>query len=557
MIGTIRKHSKWLWAVIITIVIITFVFWGSKTPNADKRDVYLGSINGEVIQLEDYRSAMREIYLLYFFSYGEWPGDNAKRMGFDVERETYFRLMMLQKLKREKVHVADETVAKVAAGLLRAFNQGQTASIVAFEQNVLQRQGLTALDFERYLRHHIGIQQLMAANGLSGRLVTPAEARMLYERENEEVVTEAVFFSGTNFQSGVTLTPEAVGQFFTNQMARYRLPERVQVSYVAFEITNFLAQSEAELVKTNLTEMIENNLERLGTNYFLEAKTPEEKRAKVREELIKGKAMQFARLQANEFANAVDTATNKTLATFEKLAADHKLTVKTTEPFDREEGPKELMVGVEFIKEAFIRTAEDPFYGPLGGRDAAYVIALKGKLPSEVPPLESIRERVTADHRQIQAILAARRAGEAFALALTNGFAAGKKFSSICTDAGVKPMAIPPLALNARTNAVVEPHVRLDQFKNAAFTTPVGQASGLVASADGGFVVFVREKLPIAMTKLTEQMPAFINSVRQMRQNEASQDWFRHEAERALRDTPVFRQQQQQLQPGGTPPRKK
>ena len=29
MIGTIRKHSKWLWAVIITATIISFVYWGA------------------------------------------------------------------------------------------------------------------------------------------------------------------------------------------------------------------------------------------------------------------------------------------------------------------------------------------------------------------------------------------------------------------------------------------------------------------------------------------------------------------------------------------------
>jgi len=42
-----------------------------------------------------------------------------------------------------------------------------------------------------------------------------------------------------------------------------------------------LAQAEAELVKTNLDELIEGNYQRLGTNFFQEANTPEEKRAKV------------------------------------------------------------------------------------------------------------------------------------------------------------------------------------------------------------------------------------------------------------------------------------
>ena len=29
MIGTMRKHSTWLWSIIIVVVIFTFVIWGT------------------------------------------------------------------------------------------------------------------------------------------------------------------------------------------------------------------------------------------------------------------------------------------------------------------------------------------------------------------------------------------------------------------------------------------------------------------------------------------------------------------------------------------------
>ena len=71
MIGTIRKHSKWLWAIIITVVVVTFVFWGAQPSNRGYRgEAYLGSINGQPVDLDDYRSARRDVDLLYFFSTG-------------------------------------------------------------------------------------------------------------------------------------------------------------------------------------------------------------------------------------------------------------------------------------------------------------------------------------------------------------------------------------------------------------------------------------------------------------------------------------------------------
>lgn len=553
MIGTIRKHSKVLWGIVITVVIITFVFWGAQPGGNDRRAEFdFGSIAGKPIKRQAFTDAYREVSLLYFFSAGDWPKESAKQMGFDVDKETYYRLLMLRKVEEAGIHVSDEPVARVAGEFLRNFFRGQPVSMELFEKNVLKRGGLTALDFERYIRNLLAIQQLMTAHGLAGRLVTPQETRLLYERENEELVTEAVFFIASNHLASVSATPEAAGEFFTNQMARYRVPERVSVSYVAFEVSNLLAQSEAELMKTNLNELIEANYQRLGTNFFLEANTPEEKRAKVRENLIEAKATLLARQQANEFANALDKMDPKTAANLEKLAGERNLTVKVTEPFDREEGPKELKVGPDFIRDAFNRTADEPFAGPLAGTDAVYVIAPQAILPSEIPSLEKIRDRVTADYKLFQAASAARRAGGEFANVLTNGLAAGKTFSTLCVEAGVKPVIVPPLSLSSRTNEVVEEHVTLRQYASVAFATPLGRASQFVPTMEGGFVVFVREKLPIDVAKMTANLPAFASSVRQTRQGEAYSAWFNREMERGLRDIPAFRQEQQQL-PGGLP----
>ena len=553
MIGTIRKHSKWLWLIIIFVVIVTFVFWGSQPSGRLGREggeFNPGSINGEPIKLEAFVAARHEAMLRYRLNNGDWPDNdpNAKRMNFDLERDTYYRLLLLQKQRDLQIHVSDETVAKVAAEILRNWNGGNPVSIDQLEKQLLHPKGMSMLDFENFVRHDLGIQQLMSVNSVGGRLVTPQEARLFYEREHEELATEAVFFNATNYLAGVTVTPEAVSQFFTNQMPNYRLPDRVQVSYVAFEVSNYLAQSEAELVKTNLTEMIDANYARLGTNYNKEAKTPEEAKTKIRAELIASNARPKASRAANDFATAVMDLAPKQPDNLAKLAAERKLTLGVTAPFDVEEGPKEFVVLADFMKEAFALTAEEPIAGPIAGRDAVYVIALKGRLPSEIPAFETIREKVTADYQRAQAVLAARKAGEDFARTLTNGLAGGGKFTSLCLAAGVKPaLGLPPISLSTREAPEIEAHTVLYQYKQAAFTTKPGQASGFVSTIDGGFVVFVRERLPLDLTKLTAELPAYLDRIRTMRQNEAFNEWFSKEAERGLRNVPYFRKQQPQL----------
>src|SRR5687768_6352042 len=117
MIGTIRKHSKMLWWIIIFCIIIAFVYWGSQTSQTGGGggggSGSLGRLNGEPITPKKYDEAKREIYLAYFFSSGgSWPGQGRPVSGFDVERETYFRLLMIQKQAEMGVHVSEAAVAK-------------------------------------------------------------------------------------------------------------------------------------------------------------------------------------------------------------------------------------------------------------------------------------------------------------------------------------------------------------------------------------------------------------------------------------------------------------
>jgi hypothetical protein len=73
MFGTIRKHQTWLWAVIITLTIISFVIYfgpQSRVSGGRGGTFNLGTINGERITPEEFTEAQREVYLRYFFMSG-------------------------------------------------------------------------------------------------------------------------------------------------------------------------------------------------------------------------------------------------------------------------------------------------------------------------------------------------------------------------------------------------------------------------------------------------------------------------------------------------------
>jgi hypothetical protein len=543
-----------MWMVIIVVVIISFVFWGAQSNRGGGgggRSGELGKINGEAVTPESFIKAQREVSLSYFLKTGEWPGASGKRMGFDPERETYYRLLLIQKQEQLGIHISSESIAKIANNILHSMGRGQPVSLDMFAKQVLRPAGLGEEDFERYIRHELGLQQLIALTSLGGKLVTPQEAQSVYEREHQEVAVQAVFFSASNYLADASAPPEAVSQFYTNQMARYRLPDRVQVSFVKFAISNYLAEATKQFDDiTNLNEVLEAKLQQLGTNYFLEAKTPEEKKEKLREMLFKNQMLFNARKKANEFATVLFAVEPVRPENLEPLAKKSDLTVGVSEPFDQADGPKELKVAGDFVKAAFGLTPNEPFAGPLTGDDGVYVIALKKRLPSENPPFESVRDQVIHDYKFAQAALQARQAGEAFHSTVTNGLAGGKSFTEICTEAKLHPVLPPPLSLSTRSLTNVESHVSLYQFKQAVFTTSPAKASVFTPTQDGGFIAYVQSKLPLDETKLKADLPSFMNSIRQARLNEAFNMWVSVEGQR----DPGFKHIMEELQKRNQPP---
>ncbi len=545
MFGTIRKHQTWLWAIIITLTIISFVIFFSpaqKVNNAPRAEGDYGSVSGKKITRDEFYGAKREIYLQYFFMSGgnNWlsSDEEGKKMGFDVEQRTYARLFLIQKEEELGIHIASDVAAQFATDMVKPIAQKANTAPEKIIDELSKRAGMDMADFDRFVRHELGIQELISTVGMSGKLITPQEAQALYVREHQELQAEAVFFNASNYVAQVSVTPDALAQFYTNQMPNYRIPERVQVSYVKFGLSNYLAQAEKQF--TNLNQIVEANLDRMGTNTFQDAKTPEEKKAKLREEILRRAALKEAGTAAVAFARPLFEKEPLKAESLTEAASTNGLTVHISAPFDRENGPKDLKVDQNFAKAAFSLTPSDPFAQPIAGEDGVYLIAYNKTIPSEIPALDKIKDQVTADFKFMRAISLARVAGTDFATTLTNGLAQGKTFDALAADAKLKPVTLPAFSLSTRELPEVEGRANLDMLKELAFGTPPGKASELRMTREGGAIVYVKSQIPIDEARMKADLPNYVAYVRQSRQREAFDAWFRREAEKALRDTPLF-----------------
>ena len=160
------------------------------------------------------------------------------------------------------------------------------------------------------------------------------------------------------------------------------------------------------------------------------------------------------------------------------------------------------------------------------GSDGIYLMAYKDKLPSAAPTLASVEEKVTEDYRKSQAQEMARTAGMSFARSVTNALAAGKTFKAAATEAKLEAVELPNFSLSTQELEKFEERVSLPMIKNSVAVLAAGKTTGFSATRDGGMVLYLKARVPVSEKKLKEEFPAFVEQIRESRENYAFSEWF-------------------------------
>lgn len=509
-----------------------------------------GQIYGQPVTEAEYDRAAHDVDFLFLFRSGRLPQGNPAT-DKQLLQQIYLQIMFLQKAKQLDVHVSDDQAAQAAADylssptLVRALGvHGDSVPFDVLKNQILPQLNLTEADFENFVRDDLAIRQLQSTFGLPGQLVTPLEATNEYILQNQEFSAQIVFFSASNYLDHVRVSPNEVGLFYTNYMAEYRLPDRVQVSYVFFSVSNYLTQAEEKLAKTNLDGQVEGIFARYGMQVAPDAKTPEEAKAHIREILIRQEALGDAEQQANDFAQAVfnlSSSQNRSASPDDLTTEARKkgLKVHMPAPFSADYGPQDFIAPPAFTRQAFELTPDSPIPEPVVSPEGVYVMALITNLPSEIPPLSEIHGQVTRDLELREATFFARRAGTNFVRVLGAEMARGKSFAAASVAAGYEPQVLPPFSMTTDDLPELADSGELNEVKEAAFTTRPGFPSNFEETDDGGFVIYIESRLPIDSTRMDQDMPEFMARLREQGAQAAFNDWYEREANNQLRGTPL------------------
>jgi hypothetical protein len=548
MFVTIRKHQSWLWIIIIVLVIISFVWYmgpaGSQGGGVGGGGVY-GYVNGEPIGRDRFMEAYTEARLRFFLSTGNWPEESqSARQMFDAEQEVARRLVMLDKLTSLGVWVDDVAVARWIAPLFANRETGVYDPLLyrQFITNVLPRGRVSEEAFRQFARNQVGIQHLMELGAVSGSVVTPREAEMEFRRENEQVTAAVAVFASSNYLAQVEIAPEALETYFNNEAARYRVLDKVRVSYVQFLSSNFVAEAETQMAgNTNLNAQLETLYFQRGTNSFTGTNgmvlsidaALEQLKGEMRDQLALSLAYRASTAFGEQLLLQYEQEPNQN-DHLEKLAGEAELPWGITEPFERFYPPADLRVGPDFGTTAFDLSPAQPMsMEPLMGQDGVYLIALKDRIPGYVPPLDQVRPEVITDFRRSEARRLAREAAAEFEAEARAGIEQSKDFEAICTESEVTMIQPEPFSRSTRSIAGLPTAVSSRQLQLLALEMKTDVLSPVEQTPDGAVLVFVSAREPVAEERVKTELADFTDQLRSSRRMEAITEWTRKEMELA------------------------
>ena len=364
---------------------------------------------------------------------------------------------------------------------------------------------------------------------VSGKLVTEQKARQKYEQQNIQAQTMVAFFSRTNhLDAGSDLV--GLEEYFTNNMAVYRVQEKRKIRYVQYSATNYLEQAESKLTTTtNVTEMVNQIYLSRGADSFTEngeVMSEEAAKEKIKQEELEKAGMQFATADANKMIKSLSVLEELSSAALELKATELGITTSVTPEFTRNQLPPGIRVPFQFTTLSFELTEEDPIATPYVTQDSVFIMALEEIIPSHPAALEDVRVRVVSDFKREKQLEASRTQAEEFYTTLTNELAAGKSFSDICATNSVDAVEVPPFTQSTRfLDGFTDRRIQITWLRDVAFALKPGEVSEVTPARDGAGIVFLKEFASADADKMTTELEQFTETLRNQGRNQAYTTW--------------------------------
>ena len=242
MFDLVNKHRKFV-QILLALITLPFAFWGIDSYFKDAASTdEVARVGSSKITLQQLDVAMRE------------RADQIRsRQGGSVDAKLFespeFRQSVLNELVEQRLLlveserlglVANDVILRELIAQIPAFQENGKFSPTKYEQ-MLRAQGMNPTSFEQNLRRDLTQQMLI--NGVAATTqISRTQLDQIIQAEAQERDVAVAMIAADDYLKSVSVSDEAVRQFYESNPKQFQTPERVKVAYVVLSDPKVVAK---------------------------------------------------------------------------------------------------------------------------------------------------------------------------------------------------------------------------------------------------------------------------------------------------------------------------
>jgi hypothetical protein len=475
MITFLHDKLKGLLLVLLTIVGVSFIFFGNWTPKGgpDPATQVLGKIGGRSLNLNDFVAAQRQALLEVTLQTGRIP--SAEQNQF-LNFQTWIRLLQIQAADLAGIDAQPkQLVATIQKNPLFQKDQVYDPEIFQrFNANFLSPQGFSGERFNQAVLDSVRTDTLLRTL-TSTAFVLPQEAQNLLQHLFGPVHAQVVRWDPSK------LTPpepkaEELETFYKSSVADFTIPARRTV------------------------ELVE----------FVAAGTSEDQRSKAGEA-----AFAFT----SKFFNLPE---GKTRPDFASQAAEAKLAIRSHGPFSPTDTPFPGETDPKLTAAAFSLTPDDPVSDYLPSKNGFLVLHLREEIPGRTRPLSEVTPEVRTRWLEQARLQMASQLAQSFAQKANVALTQGQKWDDIAKSSGLTPTTLPTFT-PADEKPLTFPDA--DRIRPAVTQLETGRVSSPLRTEREILAIYLSQRDPVSAETTASTLPKISAQLLNQRRGEIFRDW--------------------------------
>lgn len=434
----LQKHYKWLFSIMLAIIIIAFVFTIGGSPgigrgkHSTEKQMYYG------VNLND-PEMVRELFqyanLSNILNTGKNITNNQAAENLALSRPVLLELAKKLEIVEPNEHELAEYI-KTKPIFKGEDDKFDVKKYQDFLKAIKNDPKMNEKVIRMILSQDMKIDRVLKLLGGPG-YVLPFEAELSVERQKTLWSVDIASLDFQDFNSNIAVPEDKLAEFYVANKYNFATPTRVEVKYVSFPAERFLKKVSAPSDK-DLKDFYEDHLD-----LFMQTKDTikpfDEMKDKAMEAYKRDRAVRLAAEAANDFE--YDIYQNRITFNskeFETALKKYNIAQQKGPTFDADSIPKDSPIPQALLKQA-LTLNENNYFSDVATTDkGAFIVFFKEEYPVSIPPLEEIKNELKKQYLAKENLKLLESKSKILDKTINAAVKGGKSFKEVAKNEGLK-----------------------------------------------------------------------------------------------------------------------